>query len=100
MNILGIHGGVTQLHHDPAAALLIDGKIVAAIEEERLNRQKGGLGHIPVRAIEFCLRHASMEIRDIDLVVHSGETNHDLEIRIKQYLNHYFSKQNSSGTNY
>jgi len=90
MNILGIHGGVTQLHHDPAAALLIDGKIVAAIEEERLNRQKGGLGHIPVRAIEFCLRHASMEIRDIDLVVHSGETNHDLEIRIKQYLNHYF----------
>lgn len=47
MNVLGVYAG-----HDAAAALVIDGRIVAAAEEERYTRQKHYLGY-PTRAIEF-----------------------------------------------
>jgi predicted NodU family carbamoyl transferase len=40
MIILGIHGGFTVHQHDPAAALIIDGKVHTVIEEERLLRIK------------------------------------------------------------
>src|SRR5262245_39107391 len=90
MRILGIHGGVNQLHHEPSAALLIDGQVVAAMEEERFIRNKNALGHIPIHSIAKCLAEASLNIRDIDLLVHPGETNKDLAPRIRLYMEHYF----------
>lgn len=44
MNILGIHGGVTVNQHDAAGALLVDGKLVSCVEEERLIRAKTATG--------------------------------------------------------
>ena len=43
MIILGIHSAFSAMSHDPSAALMINGKIVSALEEERLNRVKTSL---------------------------------------------------------
>ncbi len=66
MKILGF--GNPFFLHDPAAALLIDGKIIAAAEEERFIRKKHAVGKAPLRSIEFCLKEAGISAKDIDAV--------------------------------
>ena len=65
MKILGI---TPARAHDPSAALLIDGKIVAAAEEERFNRIKHSADHNPVNAVKYCLDTAGLSMKDIDAV--------------------------------
>ncbi|HET6328541.1 MAG TPA: carbamoyltransferase C-terminal domain-containing protein [Planctomycetaceae bacterium] len=55
--------------HDSAAALVVDGKIVAAAAEERFTRKKH-TGDFPKHAIRFCLSHAGLRIDDVDEVAH------------------------------
>ena len=57
--------------YDVSAALIIDGEIVAAIEEERLNRIRH-TGDFPKKSIEFCLQKAGLSINDIDVIAVSG----------------------------
>lgn len=64
MNILG----VSCFYHDAAAALLQDGVLVAAAEEERFSRKKHDHG-FPEHAIAFCLRRAGIRAEDLDYVV-------------------------------
>ncbi|MCL5958837.1 MAG: hypothetical protein M1358_05875, partial [Chloroflexi bacterium] len=64
MNILG----VSCFYHDAAAALLRDGALVAAAEEERFSRKKHDWG-FPVNAINCCLRLGGIDGRDLDYVV-------------------------------
>ncbi len=64
MNILGI----SCYYHDAAAALLVDGNLVAAAEEERFTRRKHD-SSFPKHAIEFCLRQANITSNDLDYVV-------------------------------
>lgn len=64
MNILGI----SCFYHDAAAALLVDGELVAASEEERFSRVKHDSG-FPRLAIRFCLDRAGISMQDIDYVV-------------------------------
>lgn len=90
MNILGIHGGVTINQHDPGAAIIVDGKLVAAIEEERLCRVKSPHGYLPILSIKECLKQARLSIKDIDLVVHPGESYEDMPARIETYFTHYY----------
>ncbi|MEU2827441.1 carbamoyltransferase C-terminal domain-containing protein [Streptomyces lavendulae] len=54
------------LGHDAAAALLIDGRLIAAVEEERLNREKKTTD-FPVHAIGWCLEEAGITFDDVDL---------------------------------
>ncbi|MEV7616681.1 carbamoyltransferase C-terminal domain-containing protein [Streptomyces sp. NPDC089799] len=54
------------LGHDAAAALVIDGRLVAAVEEERLNREKKTTD-FPVNAIDWCLEEAGITYDDVDL---------------------------------
>ncbi|HKC84096.1 MAG TPA: carbamoyltransferase C-terminal domain-containing protein [bacterium] len=54
--------------HDPAACLVVDGRLVAAVEEERLVRQRHAFGRTPVNAIACCLDHAGFDLGDIDAV--------------------------------
>ncbi|MGC0327184.1 carbamoyltransferase [Streptomyces sp. SAI-170] len=54
------------LGHDAAAALLIDGRLVAAVEEERLNREKKTTD-FPTNAINWCLEEAGITFDDVDL---------------------------------
>jgi carbamoyltransferase len=65
VKVLGLSFGF----HDSAAALLIDGRIVAAGQEERFTRIKHD-ADFPHRAIEFCLRQAGIAITDVDRVVY------------------------------
>ncbi|MGB8321834.1 MAG: carbamoyltransferase C-terminal domain-containing protein [Candidatus Acidiferrum sp.] len=55
--------------HDSAAALLVDGTIVAAAEQERFSRKKHS-GDFPIDAIQFCLREAGIGIDDVDEIAH------------------------------
>ncbi|MGC2737864.1 MAG: carbamoyltransferase C-terminal domain-containing protein [Candidatus Acidiferrales bacterium] len=55
--------------HDAAAALLIDGRLVAAAAQERFNRKKHA-ADFPIDAIEYCLSAAGIEIEDVDEIAH------------------------------
>ena len=59
--------GVNAFHGDSSAALLIDGRLIAAVEEERFNRIKHWAG-FPAESIRWCLRQAGVEAKDIDHV--------------------------------
>ncbi|GGW47669.1 carbamoyltransferase family protein [Streptomyces griseoloalbus] len=74
MRILGINA----LFHDPAAALVVDGRTVAAAEEERFSRRKHGkrpvpfsAWELPERAAAWCLKRAGLRPRDLDAVAYS-----------------------------
>ena len=59
--------GVSAFYHDSAAALVVDGEIVAAAQEERFTRKKHD-SSFPTRAIEYCLEQADIEACDLDFV--------------------------------
>ena len=59
--------GISAFYHDSAAALLVDGQIVAAAQEERFTRKKHD-HDLPVKAIEYCLSEANLSPSDLDYV--------------------------------
>ena len=63
MNILGINA----YHGNASAALVCDGRLIAAVEEERFNRVKYAAG-FPVAAIRYCLKEGGLRLSDIDHV--------------------------------
>src|SRR5438445_808233 len=60
--------GISAHYHDSAAALVVDGVPVCAVQEERLSRHKNDAA-FPVGAIEWCLDHAGLEPAELDAVV-------------------------------
>lgn len=60
--------GISAHYHDSAAALLVDGIPVCAVQEERLSRRKHDAG-FPTGAIEWCVEHAGLDAADLDAVV-------------------------------
>ncbi len=78
MNILGIN----CVYHESSAAIIIDGRVVAAAEEERFNRVKhaklalvGTADTLPVESIAFCLGAAGLNPREVDLVACSFDVD-------------------------
>lgn len=69
MKILGINQvpGILAWMHDSAAAVVVDGEIVAAAEEERFNRIRHSRGN-PKLAIDYCLNEAGLTLKDIDVI--------------------------------
>jgi carbamoyltransferase len=72
--------GVNAVFHDPAAALVVDGRIVAAAEEERFSRRKHGKSpvpfatwEVPEQAAAWCLDEAGLGPEDVDAVAYSYE---------------------------
>jgi carbamoyltransferase len=70
--------GINAIFHDPAAALVVDGRVVAAAEEERFSRRKHGKRPVPFSAWElpelsaaWCLEHAGLRPGDLDAVAYS-----------------------------
>ncbi len=57
--------GINAYHANASAAIVVDGRLVAAVEEERLNRVKYAAG-LPARAIQFCLDAAGAKLADVD----------------------------------
>src|ERR1035437_1167423 len=68
-NILGI----SAYYHDAAAALVGDGKIISAAQEERFTRKKND-SDFPRHAVQFCLRHANLTLAQLDAVVFYDKT--------------------------
>src|SRR4051812_25306085 len=60
--------GISAHYHDAAAALLVDGQPVAAVQEERLSRRKNDAA-FPLGAIEWCLDRAGLSPEELDAVV-------------------------------
>jgi carbamoyltransferase len=59
--------GISAFYHDSAAALVVDGEIVAAAQEERFTRKKHDEG-FPQNAVDYCLREAGLTAKDLDYV--------------------------------
>ena len=60
--------GISAFYHDSAACLLIDGKIIAAAQEERFTRKKHDPSY-PHNAIEFVLKYANLKLNEVDQIV-------------------------------
>src|SRR5688572_2477078 len=60
--------GVSAHFHDSAAALVVDGRLVAAAQEERFSRRKGDAS-IPLASIRFCLERAGITAQELDALV-------------------------------
>ena len=83
MTILGLNA----FHGDSAACLFIDGKLVAAAEEERFRRIKHWAG-LPTMAIDFCLREARMGWRDVEHIAINRQPGANNRRRLKFVLTH------------
>ena len=81
MNILGI----SAFYHDAAAALVIDGEVVAAAQEERFTRKKHDLGY-PKNSIDFCLKFAELSAGDLDYVAFYDKPLSKFDRLVKTYL--------------
>jgi carbamoyltransferase len=57
--------GINAYHANASAAIVVDGRLIAAVEEERLNRVKYAAG-LPVQAIQFCLDEAGVKLTELD----------------------------------
>lgn len=90
MNILGISGGTSAGNQDGAAALLVDGALVAAAEEERFTGIKFANGLLPKQAIRYCLRQAGLKIEDLDAVAFPGATYIGIRDTLRRFFEYNF----------
>jgi carbamoyltransferase len=77
--------GISAFYHDSAAALIIDGRIVAAAQEERFTRKKHDAG-FPKNAVDYCLAEANLTLSDIDHVVFYDKPLTKFERILETYL--------------
>ena len=77
--------GISAFYHDSAATLVDGGQVVAAAQEERFSRKKFDEG-FPRQAIEYCLGHAALRLRDVDLVVFYDKPFLKFERLLETYL--------------
>jgi carbamoyltransferase len=59
--------GISAFYHDAAAALIVDGEIVAAAQEERFTRKKHDESY-PKNSVQYCLKYAGLNAADLDYV--------------------------------
>ena len=77
--------GISAFYHDSAAALIEDGRIIAAAQEERFTRKKHD-SSFPAKAIEFCLSYAGLKLENIDFVVFYDKPFLKFERLLETYL--------------
>ena len=77
--------GISALYHDAAAALVIDGEIMAAAQQERFSRIKHDL-NFPVDAIRYCLDEAGIGAEDLDIVAFYDNSLYTLDRYLKNIL--------------
>ena len=77
--------GISAYYHDSAAALVVDGRVIAAAQEERFSRRKHD-ARFPVHAVRFCLAHAGVAPDDIDSVVFYEKPFLKFERLLETYL--------------
>lgn len=79
--------GISAYYHDSAAALVCDGEIVAAAQEERFSRKKHD-PRFPQHAITYCLREAGISIQDLDYIAFYDKPLLKFERLLETYLSY------------
>ncbi|MBL9136082.1 MAG: carbamoyltransferase [Verrucomicrobiales bacterium] len=79
--------GISAFYHDSAAALVVDGRIVAAAQEERFTRRKQD-ADFPIQAVEYCLREGRFPASDLDYVVFYEKPLAKFDRLLETYLAH------------
>jgi carbamoyltransferase len=77
--------GLSAYYHDSAAALVVDGRIEAAAQEERFTRKKHDAG-FPRNAVKFCLEHGGLKLADVDFVAFYDKPFLKFERLLETYL--------------
>ena len=77
--------GISAFYHDSAAALIVDGKIVAAAQEERFSRKKHD-HRFPINAAEYCFKEAGITVADLDYVTFYDKPFLKFERLLETYL--------------
>ncbi len=77
--------GISAFYHDSAAALIIDGEIVSAVQEERFSRKKHDARY-PHNAIQFVLNHSNLKLSEIDHIVFFEKPFLKFERLLETYL--------------
>jgi carbamoyltransferase len=77
--------GISAFYHDSAAALIEDGKIIAAAQEERFTRKKHD-SNFPARAVEYCLAQQGINLADVDYVTFYDKPFIKFERLLETYL--------------
>ena len=77
--------GLSGYYHDSAAALIVDGSVAAAAQEERFSRKKHD-SNFPAQAVQYCLQHAGLSEADIDYVVFYEKPLLKFERLLETYL--------------
>ena len=60
--------GISAFYHDSAAAIIQDGNIISAAQEERFSRKKHDSGY-PYNAVEFVLKNSNLNLKDVDSII-------------------------------
>ena len=84
--VIGIHAPFGSHVHDPSVAVVKDGKLLFALEEERLNRFKTSPGLFPEYAFKEALKFCSINIHSIDRIAFDGISAKALPSKIKRYI--------------
>ena len=77
--------GISALYHDSAAAVVVDGEVAAAAQEERFTRKKHD-ARLPRHAIAYCLEHCGCRLSDFDAVVFYEKPLIKFERLLETYL--------------
>lgn len=77
--------GLSAFYHDSAAALVVDGRVVAAAQEERFTRKKHDAG-FPRHALAYCLREAGCRLQDLDRIAFYDKPLLKFERLLETYL--------------
>ena len=77
--------GISAYYHDSAAALIVDGDIAAAAQEERFSRKKHD-ARFPAHAVAYCLKEAGLRLEDLDYVVFYDKPLIKFERLLETYL--------------
>jgi carbamoyltransferase len=77
--------GVSAFYHDSAAALVVDGRVIAAAQEERFTRRKHD-ARFPANAVRFCLEHAQLLPADVDYIAFYDKPFLKFERLLETYL--------------
>ncbi|MEZ6132461.1 MAG: carbamoyltransferase [Planctomycetaceae bacterium] len=79
--------GISAFYHDSAAALVVDGQIIAAAQEERFTRKKHDEG-FPQNAVDYCLRESGLTAKDLDYVGFYDKPLRKFERLLETYLSY------------
>ncbi len=88
--VLGINGGVRPGYQDVSAVIMKNGKVIAAIEEERLSRVKFSAGQLPILSVKEVLKIAEIGIKEVNAVGFHGST---WQPEIEDVLQSHFENQ-------